>query len=121
MRAWRVERNASSAAAAYARVVEITDGWRYMEPPRWYYPPRVCLGLAQLLADGDAAALATFKADLEAYPENGWSLFGASVALAALGQAGDAAAMRVRSLVAWQEADVPLESPCPQLDSSVFG
>ena len=119
-RASRLEGDAAGAAQAYLAAVETVDSWPYMEPPRWYYPPRACLGHALLQPAGGAPlnaseALEVFTADLRAYPENGWSLLGSSDALRALGRDAEAEAMRERALVAWQDADVPLVSACPQL------
>ena len=117
-RAWRVDANATAAAAALRQAVAAADDVPYLEPPRWFYPPRHCLGFA-LLAPGSNAseALETFQVDLRAFPENGWSLLGAANASAALGDAAAAAEYTERASVAWQFADAPLSSPCPQLSA----
>ena len=120
VRAWRVDRNATAAVRALEEVVAANDALPYMEPPRWYYPPRQCLGFLLLAAQPPvrnvSRALAAFSADLENFPENGWSLFGAAKALGMMpGQQAAAAEYKERALVAWQNADEPLLSPCPQL------
>ena len=49
-----------------------------MEPPPWYFPTRQALG-AVLLEGGRAGeAEAVYRADLDEWPKNGWSLFGLS-------------------------------------------
>ena len=60
-------------------------------------------------------ALDTFAADLQNYPENAFSLRGTAMALKALGRVEAARGFDERASIAWQFADVPLRSPCPQL------
>ena len=94
-----------------------------MEPPRWYYSSRTCLGVAMMRATAlfgslgaPQRALEVFQQDLLQYPENGWSLYGAELALRALKRDSDADEYRNRFVAAWQFADVELTSPCPQLE-----
>lgn len=93
---------------------EADDAHNYDEPPRWYYPIRQCIGEVALQVNS-TRALEVFQEDLTVFPENGWSLLGASRAAKALGQEGMSAEYFERAQVAWQNADGPLESPCPQL------
>lgn len=78
----------------------------YTEPPFWYYPTRHTLGRA-LLTSGDAAgAEQVYRADLEQYPRNGWSLFGLVEALKAQGKYADDVEERFNKV--WAQADVTL-------------
>lgn len=117
-RAWRIEGDGVRAAGALAKAVAAVDKMPYMEPPRWYYPPRQCLGYV-LRASNATASLAAFTRDLHDFPENGWSLSGAADALDALGRGAEAEGHRERAAVAWQFADVwqPRPPPCPQLSA----
>lgn len=121
-RAWRVEHDAQKTLELLEQAVVALDGLRYMEPPRWYYPTRHCLGYILLegthpMAAGRnvSKALQVFERDLQDFLENGWSLLGASRALRLLHRDKEAASLRERFNKAWQSADVPIESPCPQL------
>ena len=44
--------------------------------PNWHYPVRQCWGAVLLKAGRAAAAEAVFRADLQQYMRNGWSLLG---------------------------------------------
>jgi tetratricopeptide (TPR) repeat protein len=100
----------AAAIAAYTAAVETQDTLPYTEPPFWYYPTRQSLGHALLLAGDNAEAEAVFRADLDQYPRNGWSMFGLALSLEAQGKAEDAAAVRDRFGNIWGRADVTLES-----------
>lgn len=121
VRAWRVEPvDAAAAIQALEAAVEAVDALPYMEPPRWYYSPRHCLGYALLHAPETAGrapllALEAFLRDLDQFPNNGWALLGAEQAWAALGNATEAAKYHARFLTAWRNADTELDTPCPQL------
>jgi len=119
VRAWRVERDNATAVEALKTAVAANDALHYLEPPRWYYPPRQCLGAALLASRGvdsnATEALHVFKADLEMFPENGWSLHGVSLALMALNQSQLAEEYKVRASKAWEDADVALDTSCRQL------
>lgn len=90
--------------------VELEDGLAYYEPPPWPLPVRQYLGEALLDAGRPGEAEAVFRADLEKYPANGWSLFGLAQALDAQGRETEAAQVRDRFRDAWRHADVELES-----------
>ena len=72
-----------------------------MEPPTWHYPVRQHLGAVLLAAGRPADAERVYRADLEQWPENGWSLLGLKQALEAQGKTPDAAAAQQRFEKAW--------------------
>jgi tetratricopeptide (TPR) repeat protein len=77
-----------------------------MEPPTWYYPIRQSLGRALLEAGKPAEAERVYREDLRRFPDNGWSLTGLSLALAAEGRSAEAAKVRQRLDELWEDADV---------------
>ena len=100
------ESNHDEAIAQFRVAVEIQDELPYTEPPFWYYPTRQTLGKALLAAGNAAGAEEVYKADLEQYPRNGWSMFGLMQALEA--QNKDAADIKQRFDNIWAQADVTL-------------
>ena len=123
VRAWRIDRDAPSAIAAYEKEIAEIDSWAYYEPPgefhTWYYSVRRCLG-AVYLADtphrNATAALEMYTRDLATFVNNSWSLVGAAQSLGMLGRKVEAAQMAAWAKIAWNHSDVPLPvSPCPQL------
>lgn len=102
------EENYDDAIAHYRVAVETQDELPYTEPPFWYYPTRQSLGKA-LLAGGDpVGAENVYRADLENYPRNGWSLYGLIKSLEA--QDKDASAVQQQFERIWAEADVTLSA-----------
>jgi tetratricopeptide (TPR) repeat protein len=99
-------RRPAEAAAMFRRAVAIEDGLGYMEPPTWYYPIRQSLGRALLEAGKPAEAERVYREDLRRFPDNGWSLTGLSLALAAEGRSAEAATVRQRLDELWKDADV---------------
>lgn len=99
----RAEALASLRAAAKAE-----STLNYNEPADWPLPVRWYLGAALLEAGDAAAAAQAYREDLQAYPENGWSLFGLAQAQRALGDSAGAADSQRRQAIAWQWADAPL-------------
>jgi len=96
----------AEAIGHFWTAVETQDQLPYTEPPFWYYPTRHTLGRA-LLTSGDAAgAEAVYRADLQQYPRNGWSLFGLIQALTAQGK--DATEFQKRFDTIWAQTDVSL-------------
>ena len=71
-------------------------------------PVRQALGAVLLDAGRPAEAEAVYRADLDEYPRNGWSLFGLSRSLAAQGRDADARWARQGFENAWARADVEL-------------
>ncbi|MBC8090124.1 MAG: hypothetical protein H7Z40_22940 [Phycisphaerae bacterium] len=96
------------AVKALSEAVEIEDGLSYMEPPTWYHPVRHSLGRALLAADRAREAEQVYLADLRRFPENGWSLRGLSLALAAQGNVEGAKAIEKRFRKAWRLSDVAI-------------
>ncbi|HVN37114.1 MAG TPA: hypothetical protein VMW19_02945 [Myxococcota bacterium] len=92
------------------RAVAQEDALPYDEPPPWPLPMRHVLGAMLLDMQRPAEAEIVYRADLEIYPENGWSLRGLSRALAEQGKPSDAAAVESRFLRAWAKGDFELDS-----------
>jgi tetratricopeptide (TPR) repeat protein len=88
------------------------DGMGYGEPPRWVQPVRHTLGVVLLKAERYADAERVYREDLEAWPGNGWSLFGLAQALEAQGRDAEALAVRAAFDQAWAGADHPIQSSC---------
>jgi tetratricopeptide (TPR) repeat protein len=88
--------------------VQLQDGMPYIEPPAWYYPVRHMLGAALLAAERPAEAEAVYRADLQQYPENGWSLFGLMKSLEAQGNTAEATEVQQQFEQVWESADVTL-------------
>jgi tetratricopeptide (TPR) repeat protein len=99
-----------AAIAALEEAVEQQDALGYMEPPPWYFPVRQTLGAVQLEAGRAKDAEASYRADLDQYPKNGWSLLGLAQSLEAQGRDGEADWARQGHANAWARADVKLES-----------
>jgi tetratricopeptide (TPR) repeat protein len=91
----------------------LEDALKYDEPPAWMIPLRHPIG-ANLMAVGRfAEAEQTYRDDLKRLPENGWSLFGLSQALAAQQKGGaELEATRARFNKVWAKADVKITSSC---------
>ncbi|HVR28467.1 MAG TPA: hypothetical protein VMS86_02940, partial [Thermoanaerobaculia bacterium] len=92
------------------RAAETEESLVYDEPPPWGIPARHNLGAVLLEAGRAAEAEAVYRADLDVYPWNGWSLTGLAKSLEAQGKAKEAAEARDRLAKAWERADVTIES-----------
>lgn len=88
------------------------DRLRYMEPPEWMQPVRHTLGAVLMDARRYQEAEQVYRADLKKWPENGWSLYGLSRCLHALGSAAEAKKVQERFREAWSRADTPIDSSC---------
>ena len=99
-----------SGIAALRKAVAAEDKLSYNEPPDWPLPVRPYLGAALLDAGRAKEALVVYEEDLRKYPENGWSLYGQSLAQSKLRQIDAAVDSRRRFDAAWQWADVKLET-----------
>ena len=86
------------------------DSLKYNEPPDFHYPVRQSLGAAYLAAGMPEKADAVYRADLQEFPENGWSLFGLEQSLRAAGRDDDADGVHTRFERAWSWSDVELTS-----------
>jgi tetratricopeptide (TPR) repeat protein len=92
--------------------VAIEDELIYMEPPDWLIPVRHTLGAVLVSAGRFEEAEKVYREDLEAWPENGWSLFGLAQCLKARGATEEAAKVQKRFEASWAEADVKPGSTC---------
>jgi tetratricopeptide (TPR) repeat protein len=102
----------SKAVTALRAGVKLEDQLRYMEPPEWIQPVRQTLG-AILVASGRVEeAEKIYREDLKKWPENGWSLFGLSQCLEALGNIAEAEKTEARFRNSWARADTPIQSSC---------
>ncbi len=90
----------------------LEDGLRYMEPPDWIQPVRHTLGAVLASAGRFEEAEKVYREDLEAWPENGWSLFGLATCLEARGSRDAALEARKRFEAVWANADVKIGSTC---------
>ena len=102
------EHRNSEAVALLTQAVAAEDALAYDEPADWFFPVRHLLG-AQLLIAGQATrAEAVYREDLRRNPDNGWALFGLSVALQAQGRTPESEHLARQQATAWQHADVRL-------------
>ena len=69
--------------------------------------PDLVLNSGDISLDGSAQ-----EGDLAKLPENGWSLYGLSRALALQGKRDEAAEVRARFEAVWKDADVKITSSC---------
>jgi tetratricopeptide (TPR) repeat protein len=99
-----------AAVAALERAVSLQAALTYMEPPPWYFPTRQALGAVLLEAGRAKQAEAVYRADLEEWPKNGWSLFGLSRALLAQQKTDEAGWVEEGYARAWARADVELSA-----------
>ena len=91
----------------------LEDALNYDEPPSWMIPLRHTIGANLMHAGRFAEAEQVYRDDLKRLPENGWSLFGLSQALAAQRKDGvELEATRARFKKVWAKADVKITSSC---------
>ncbi|HZR05629.1 MAG TPA: hypothetical protein VFA61_07360 [Candidatus Udaeobacter sp.] len=100
----------------------LEDALKYDEPPSWMIPLRHSIGANLMAAGRFTEAEQIYRDDLKRLPENGWSLFGLSQALAAQQKDGaELEAIRARFNKVWAKADVKITSSClcrPRLTSN---
>ncbi len=102
------EHRNAAAVLLLRQAVAAEDALAYDEPADWFFPVRHLLG-AQLMIAGDAAAAETvYREDLRRNPDNGWALYGLSLALKAQGRTAASARVARQQAAAWQHADVRL-------------
>jgi tetratricopeptide (TPR) repeat protein len=92
------------------QALAIEDALEADEPHLWLAPTRHALGAALLTAGRAAEAEIGYRKDLRHYPENGWSLYGLSQALAQQGRADEARDAEERYRAAWRNADYDLRA-----------
>lgn len=112
-------RQAADVVRHYAAAVEVEDGLTYMEPPDWPLPVRQLQGAALLEVGRAEDAEAAFRADMQKFPENGWSLSGLQASLERQGRRNDAAEVGSRLERAWSAADTTVaaaraQGPAPR-------
>jgi tetratricopeptide (TPR) repeat protein len=78
----------------------------YGEPPEWTVPVRHELGALLLAAGRPVEAEEVFRAALDRFPKNGWSLAGLAEALRAQGRAAEADSVAAAFRDTWETADV---------------
>lgn len=98
-----------TAIEALQEAVRLEDELLYGEPPEWSVPALQDLGAVLLLANKAEDAETAFRADLNQFPENGWSLYGLARALRAQNKSAEAAEVEVVLERVWSTADVKLE------------
>jgi tetratricopeptide (TPR) repeat protein len=95
------------AAITHLRdAVERERNLLYGEPPEWTVPVRHELGAVLLAADRPAEAEKVFRAALDRFPKNGWSLAGLAAALHAQGRTAEADSVAAVLRETWETADV---------------
>jgi tetratricopeptide (TPR) repeat protein len=102
--------NISEAILLFEKSVEYEDKLAYIEPPDWFFSVRHYLGDALLKARRFADAEAVYRKDLTRYKQNGWALKGLQVSLENQGKRKLAQSTQSQFKLAWQNADVILES-----------
>jgi tetratricopeptide (TPR) repeat protein len=102
------ERHDAEAIALLGQAVAAEDHLAYNEPADWFFPARHLLGAQLLIAGRPADAEKVYHEDLKRNPDNGWALYGLSVALRAQGRGAEAARVDKQQARAWQHADVRL-------------
>lgn len=98
------------AISHFSQAVTEQDTLPYTEPPFWYYPTRQSLGQALIQAKEFAAAEQVYRKDLQAYPKNGWSMFGLIQSLQGQNKQREAEKVQDMFNIVWNMADVKLEA-----------
>jgi tetratricopeptide (TPR) repeat protein len=104
------EKKNDAAVKLLEEAVAIEDGLAADEPHLWLAPTRHALGAALMKAGRAQDAERVYREDLQRYPENGWSLYGLSQAVAKQGRADEAREIDERFRAAWRSADVQLRA-----------
>ncbi len=94
------------------KAVAIEDTLSYGEPPQWLQPVRHTLGAVYLKSGSYADAERVYRKDLKKWPDNGWSLYGLSRALAEQGKSDEAAKVMKQHLKNWSKADARIATSC---------
>jgi tetratricopeptide (TPR) repeat protein len=102
------EHRPEDAIASLRDAVQREDRLAYNEPSDWFFPVRHLLG-AELLRDGKPQeAEGVYRDDLRRHPNNGWSLYGLSLALQAQHRSAAAQTVKREFEAAWKNADTTL-------------
>ncbi len=100
------------AAELLEQGAEVEDSLSYGEPPQWLQPIRHTLGAVYLESGRAGDAERVYREDLAKWPNNGWSLFGLSRALAEQGKSEEAEEMLAQYHRAWADADELTTTSC---------
>jgi hypothetical protein len=92
-----------TALEKFVAAVKLDDTIEYDEPEPLPFDARHWLGAMQLEADMAAEAEATYRAELEEHPHNGWSLLGLKQALEMQGKPSAEVAKELEK--AWARSD----------------
>jgi tetratricopeptide (TPR) repeat protein len=96
----------TEAIAMLKNAVDEEDRLVYREPQEWFLPARQYLGYYLLKSNKAAEAEKVYRADLQANPDNGWSLVGLYNAMKAQNKIREAAVYHSKYLQAFKEADI---------------
>lgn len=98
-----------TAIAEFRKAITLEDSLNYNEPPDWFFSVRHHLGSVLLKAGRYVEAEATYRKDLELFPETGWALHGLYQSLKQQGKTDAAKAIQARFEDAWSHADTQLD------------
>jgi tetratricopeptide (TPR) repeat protein len=94
------------------KAAALEDALGYDEPPMYLQPVRHTLGAVYLTCGRPADAERVYRADLDVWPRNGWSLYGLMRALEQQGRTDEASAVRAQYQSVWAGADEPTQTSC---------
>jgi tetratricopeptide (TPR) repeat protein len=97
------------ALTLWQDAIKLEDALQYAEPADWFYPTRHYLGALQLELGKPSEAEASYRADLERNPENGWALYGLWQALLQQKQKAPAKEAEARFRKAFKASDLELK------------
>jgi tetratricopeptide (TPR) repeat protein len=104
----RQEGRGAEGVPVLEAALTLEDALRYDEPEPLPFSTRHWLGALLLELKRPTDAERVYRAELEAHPNNGWSLFGLEQALRAQGRTADAAKVREEFVRAWARSDAML-------------
>lgn len=106
------ENKPERAIATLEKAIRAEDALRYSEPPDWIQPARHTLGAYLVSLGRYREAEKVYRDDLKKLPNNGWALYGVSIALEKLGKTNESKRMRESFEKVWANADVSITSSC---------